>query len=240
MTRWLFVFAVLGSIPAGEAVAQHAASIGFEVTSPRGEFDLNTDDGLGVAITYLYSPHPSRAVSFGATGTFQSYGSNERRTALSTTIPDILVDVNTSNNNAFLGGVLQLAAPLGPVKPYARGSAGVAWFFTTTSLEDTRFEETIISDTNQSDGTWMWTAGGGMLLRVWEGEPRPPAEEGGAVREPVRAYVDLGAHAMRGGTVEYLREGSLVTDEGEFVIDERLAESDIEAVQYVIGVTFEF
>lgn len=238
MRPWPFATILIALLFPGGASAQHALSAGLELTSPRGEFDLNTDNGFGVALAYLYSPHPSRAFSFGATGTFQSYGSSERRTGLSNTIPDVQVDVNTSNNNAYAGGLLQLAAPLGPVKPYARGSAGVGWFFTTTSIEDTRFGETILSDTNQSDATWMWTAGGGLQVRIWQGDARPSVE--GPTREPVRAYLDFAGHAMRGGQVEYLREGSLVTDDGVLAIDERLVESDIEAMQYVIGVTFEF
>ena len=56
----------------------------------------------------------------------------------------------------------------------------------------------------------------------------------------MRAYIDLGARYVRGDEVEYLREGSLVTDDGEFNIDRRLARSEIALMQYQIAVTFEF
>jgi hypothetical protein len=59
-------------------------------------------------------------------------------------------------------------------------------------------------------------------------------------RDPVRAYLDLGARYLRGGEVEYLTEGTLVTDDGEVDLDERLVETEIEAMQYQIGLTVEF
>ena len=55
-----------------------------------------------------------------------------------------------------------------------------------------------------------------------------------------RLYVDVGARYLKGSEVEYLREGSLVTDDGEFDIDPRLARSEIEMVQYQVGVTVTF
>ncbi|MGH7564807.1 MAG: hypothetical protein ACREK5_10350, partial [Gemmatimonadota bacterium] len=125
-----------------------------------------------------------------------------------------------------------------------QGTGGFGWFFTTTSLQNRFTDETILSDTNQSDGTWIWGGGGGLLIRVYEGDSRPNVDARGRVlgqgREPVRAYLDLGARAIRGEEVEYLTAGSLVTDQGEVDIVRRLVESEIEAVQYQIGLTVEF
>ncbi|HUF88929.1 MAG TPA: hypothetical protein VMR66_02980, partial [Gemmatimonadota bacterium] len=116
------------------------------------------------------------------------------------------------------------------------------FFYTTTSLKDTRTDETILSDTNQSDATWVWGGGGGVRFRVWEGRPDPEeaARRASGPRSLPRAYVDVGARYLKGNEVEYLKEGSLVTDDGEFDIDPRLTRSEIEAVQYQIGVTVTF
>ena len=138
---------------------------------------------------------------------------------------------------------MQVKAPTGAVQPYLQGSGGFGWFFTTTSIDDPLTNVTVLSDTNQNDWTWIWGGGGGLLIRVYEGQPRPGFSGGQlreGVRDPVRAYIDLGARYVAGDEVEYLREGSLVTDDGELDIDRRLARSDIEAIQYQIAVTFEF
>jgi hypothetical protein len=233
---------ILLAVPA-VAAAQHQATIGLSITDPRGQFDRNTDTGFGFTGAYLYALTPNRSVAIGATGTLQTYGSVDRRAALSGTIPDITVDVETDNQTFFFQGLLQLKAPTGVVQPYIQGTGGFGWFFTRTSIDDPLTNVTILSDTNQDDGTWIWGGGGGLLIRVYEGQPRPGFSGGQlqeGVRDPMRAYIDLGARYMKGNEVEYLREGSLVTDDGELDIDRRLARSEIELIQYQIAVTFEF
>lgn len=226
------------------ALAQHQVTAAFAITDPRGQFDANTDTGYGFTGSYLYAFGQDRIFGLGLTGLVQSYGRTGRRAPLSPTIPDLRVDVETTNNTAMIQGLVQLKAPTGAVQPYLQGTGGFGWFFTTTSLQNRFTDETILSDTNQSDGTWIWGGGGGLLIRVYEGDPRPDVDARGRVlgqgRDPVRAYLDVGARAVRGDRVQYLTEGSLVTDEGEVDIDRRLVESEIEAVQYQIGLTVEF
>ena len=210
------------------------------ISSPRGEFDDNTDTGFGFTGGYLRSITGNRVVGVGLSGSFLGYGSTRRRAPLSNTIPDITVEVETSNNTAFVLGLLEVRVP-GRIQPYVQATGGGGFFYTTTSLEDTRTDQVIISDTNQSDATWVWGGGGGLRLRVWESTPDPQQE---AARGPrafrSRLYVDLGVRYLKGNEVEYLKEGSLVTDGGEFDIDPRLARSEIEVVQYQIGVAVTF
>jgi hypothetical protein len=210
------------------------------ISSPRGEFDDNTDTGFGFTASYLRSITGNRVVGVGISGSFLSYGSARRRAPLSNTIPDITVDVETSNNTAFVLGLLEVRVP-GRIQPYVQATGGGGFFYTTTSLEDTRTDQVIISDTNQSDATWVWGGGGGLRFRVWESTPDPAQE---AARGPdlsrSRLYADLGVRYLKGNEVEYLKEGSLVTDDGEFDIDPRLARSEIEVVQYQIGVSVTF
>ena len=242
-------FAVLSSIAlaALAPAAAHAQPDGpnlfagaLTISSPRGEFDDNTDTGFGVTGSYVRSITPNRVVGVGLSGSFLGYGSTRRRAPLSNTIPDITVDVETSNNTAFVLGLFEVRVP-GRIQPYLQAVGGGGFFYTTTSLEDTRTDQVIISDTNQSDATWVWGGGGGLRFRVWESTPDPEEE---AARGPAaprsRLYVDVGARYLKGNEVEYLKEGSLVTDDGEFDIDPRLARSEIEVVQYQIGVSVSF
>lgn len=243
MPRFAFValLALLPSTALAQIEGANQATAALAISTPRGQFDDNTDTGFGFTGAYVRSVTSNRVVGIGLSGTFLSYGSTSRRVPLSTTIPDITVDVETSNNTVFLLGLLEIRVP-GTFQPYVQAVGGGGFFYTTTSLENTRTDETILSDTNQSDATWVWGGGGGVRFQVWEGRPDP--EE--ATRRPdrprslPRAYVDVGARYLKGNEVEYLKEGSLVTDDGEFDIDPRLARSEIEAVQYQIGVTVTF
>jgi hypothetical protein len=229
----------------GVAIAQpegpNQASAALVISTPRGEFDDNTDTGFGFTGTYVRSITSNRVVGIGLSGSFLSYGSTSRRAPLSNTIPDITVEVETSNNTAFVLGVFEARVP-GRIQPYLQATGGGGFFYTTTSLEDTRTDEVILSDTNQSDATWVWGGGGGLRFRVWESTPDPQQTARGAddFRARARAYIDVSARYLKGNEVEYLKEGSLVTDDGEFDIDPRLARSEIEVVQYQIGVTVTF
>jgi len=138
-------------------------------------------------------------------------------------------------------GVFEVRVP-GRIQPYLQATGGGGFFYTTTSLEDTRTDVVILSDTNQSDATWVWGGGGGLRFRVWESTPDPQQAAPDREDSPLlsRVYVDAGVRYLKGSEVEYLKEGSLVTDDGEFDIDPRLARSEIEVVQYQIGVTVTF
>ena len=213
----------------------------FTISSPRGEFDDNTDTGFGFTGAYMRSITPNGVVSIGLSGSFLGYGSTSRLAPLSNTIPDILVEVETRNSTAFAVGTLEVAVP-GRFQPYVQATGGGAFFYTTTSLEDTQFDQVLLSDTNHSDQTWVWGGGGGLRIRVWEASPEfeDPTVEIEDLGTLPRAYVDFGVRYLKGSEVEYLKEGSLVTDDGEFEIDRRLARSEIEMVQYQIGITVRF
>jgi hypothetical protein len=244
MQRYAVAVALALTLLPGTALAQpegaNQATAALVISSPRGEFDDNTDTGWGFEGSYVRSITGNRVVGIGLSGSFLSYGNTSRRAPLSNTIPDITVEVETSNNTAFVLGLFEVRVP-GRFQPYLQAVGGGGFFYTTTSLEDTRTDEVILSDTNQSDATLVWGGGGGMRFRVWEGRPDP--EEEAARRESVslaRVYIDVGARYLKGDEVEYLKEGSLVTDDGEFDIDPRLARSEIELVRYHVGVTVTF
>ena len=236
-----FVLALI-VLPAS-AIAQpegaNQVTAALAISTPRGEFDDNTDTGFGFEGAYVRSITGNRVVGFGLAGSFLSYGSTTRRAPLSNTIPDITVDVETSNNTVFVLGLFEVRVP-GRFQPYLQATAGGGFFYTTTSLEDTRTNEVIVSDTNQSDATWVWGGGGGLRVRVWEARPDPEREAARPGASRSRVYVDAGVRYLKGNEVEYLKEGSLVTDDGEFDIDPRLARSEIELVRYQVGVTVTF
>lgn len=230
MRRHLFFLAALLSL-APPAHAQHRVNVALAVSDPRGEFDVNTDTGYGLVGGYRYGIGGG-VLGIGLEGAFQTYGNARRRAPLSPTIPEIRVDVETSNNSTYLLGAIELEPPTGPVRPFGMLNGGFSLFYTTTSLEDPLTNRRILTHTNKSDWTWVWGAGGGLRIRVHE---TPRLE-----RAPSRLWVDLGATWQKGGEVEYLREGTLVTDSGQVDIDRRLARSEIELLLYRLGVTYQF
>ena len=233
MRRLAFGLLALLVLAPPTARAQHRAGVGLSFSDPRGDFDANTDTGFGASVWYRYAIVPNGALSIGVDGTFQQYGSTRRQAPLSTTIPDIRVEVDTSNHTSFLMGAVELEAPTGRLRPYGVATGGFGFLFTTTSLENPLTDEAVLTDTNKSDWTWMWGGGGGVRLLVSERARL-------AAQPPARIFVDAGATRIFGGEVEYLREGTLITDEGEFDIDQRLARSEVDLVHYHLGVTFEF
>jgi hypothetical protein len=231
MRRLVFALTALLLVP-GLAHAQHRLGAALAITDPLGEFDVNTDTGYGFAMWYRHPFGPHNALAIGVDGSLHGYGSTTRRAPLSPTIPEIMVDIETNNSTTYLEGSLEVAAPSGRFRPYALLSGGAGFFFTTSNLQDPETGEVILSDTNQSDWTWIWRAGGGLRYRVHE-----RSREG---REPARIFVDIGATRLAGGDVEYLREGSLVTEDGEFDLDRQLTHSEIELILWWVGVAFEF
>lgn len=225
------------------ALAQHQATISFVTADPRGTFDINTDAGFGVSGSYLYALTSNRAIAVGATGSFLRYGSASRRLTVSSALPGFQLDVDTNNDTVFTAGVVQFKAPFGEVEPYAQGMAGVGIFYTRTSVKNIRNDENIDSFTDNTDATFVWGGGGGLLVQLYQGKTEPPPpefEEVEKAREPVRVYLDLGARYLKGNEVSYLREGTLPDDVGDFDVDPRLVETQVEAVRYEIGVTVQF
>ena len=172
MLRSSFVLLLFAAQPLlAQPEAANLVTASFVVSTPRGAFDDNTDTGYGFTGSYVRSISPNGVVGIGLSGSFLGYGSTSRRVPLSSTIPDILVDVETNNNTAFVLGVLEVRVP-GSFQPYVQATGGGGFFYTTTTLEDTENGIPIVSDTNHDDGTWVWGGGGGIRFRFWQGRPR--------------------------------------------------------------------
>lgn len=101
--------------------------------------------------------------------------------------------LTTTNNIIWAGLGPQLMVPRGPVRPYVNAAAGFSVFSTQSTLRRRDTDEELASDNNKTDGTWAWSGGGGVLLRVAPG-----------------FALDVGARYHANGSVEYLRRGGIV------------------------------
>ena len=95
----------------------------------------------------------------------------------------------------------------GSVSPYVDGLLGVSYFWTSTSLEDDYNEEDIHLETNYDDAAMTYGFGGGVKIKIGSSKKRKHLSSG------EKYFIDLSFRYLFGGKVEYLTEGSIVSDE---------------------------
>ena len=208
------------------------AAVNFIVGVPQNEFETNVDNnGYGIDLEggVVFAPAP---FMLGGDIGFLVYGSESRNEPFSTTIPDVTVDVNTTNNIVFANLFLRLQPDFGFVKPYADGIIGFKYLFTRTTIENEGFDdEEIASSTNFDDTAFSYGFGGGVHIRLttlggFENETGPTL------------LLHLGARLLKGSEAEYLKEGSIRRENGEVEFDVEKSETDI--LLFRIGLGLEF
>jgi len=207
--------------------------IGFMLAFPQGEFKQNvnkTGIGLGLNFAYLFRPFP---FSIGAEGAYIMYGHTTRKAPWSETIPDVTVDVETSNNIAQIHLFLRLQPNEGPVRPYIDGLVGLNYLWTETSVKSERrlsSGEDIATSTNKQDMAFSYGGGGGIKVRVHENV----TDEG----RPLSVLIDLRLRYLVGGKAEYLKEGSGHIVNGKVYYDVYTSTTDLLSGQIGVSVVF--
>lgn len=237
----LFTLIILLS---GSVICQQSASaqeldagINFQVVLPQNEFgeSINTT-GLGVNLNGLYR-FPQSPFGLGLDFNFINFGRDTRDEPLSSTIPDLKVRVENEYNlvQGFL--VAKVQPQDGVLRPYAEGLAGFNYFYTQTSIENRRSpgDEPIATDTNFEDWAFAWGGGGGLMIRVFD---RRGSEKYNSENPLAAGYLNLGARYLNGSEAEYLREGSIVVNNGNVTYDTLQSRTDMLVLQ--IGFIFRF
>jgi len=170
---------------------------------PQGEFKDNVGSiGGGITGQVSWSPSQRMPFSVGLNLGLLIYGSESRREPFSTTIPDVTVQVNRTNNLMNFHFLFRIIPQKGDVRPYLEGLFGGAYLFTQTKIENTSGGEEIASSVNFDDYAWNYGGGGGLMFCVHrEKEP-----ELGKISE---IFIDLNARYLYGTRADYLREGSI-------------------------------
>ena len=204
--------------------------LNFMAGFPQGEFKDNVDEnGFGIGGEILYSPSTS-PFGIGISLGFMNYGEESRREPFSTTIPDVEVEVSTTNNIVMGHLLFRAQSKIGPIRPYLDGLVGFNYLFTETRIEDVDDEEEIASSTNLDDGVFSYGAGGGVMLRLFTSK----AKKG----KVWSILLDLGARYILGGEAEYLKEGSIKRVGGRVVFDKIKSKTDLLTAR--LGVIVEF
>lgn len=245
---------LLASVAGSEPVIRIGGN--FDLGYPQEEFRDNVDNtGVGGGL-FLAIGSTDVPVGIGASVDIMEYGRETREAPWSTTIPDVFVDVETTNNLVAAHLFVRLQPSSGFFQPYAEGLIGLHYLSTSTSVSDQGEEsEAIASTKHLSDVVFSYGAGAGVMFRVWKPSDKSDPEEdlawkddpdeeiegveAGEGKDKVKVEsigIFLDARYLRGGEAEYLREGSITIEDGRVEYDVRRSRTDI--VVFRIGLSF--
>lgn len=234
LTMLLFL-GVSGTICAQEFQAELDLGVGI----PQGDFRDQSDQiggGIDLMAGYRFANSP---VMLGLEFGFMNFGTDTREEPISTTIPDLRVEVENSYNLVHGDLLLRLIAPPSIIRPYVDGLFGFNYFFTETVIRDRDDffgDDEVLSDTNFEDTALSYGFGAGMQIRLWQRKGEITRTPGDI--EPSSVYLNLRGRYMFGREAEYLQKGSIRTDNGQVVYD--VSQSTTDLLHLKLGVVVNF
>jgi hypothetical protein len=204
----ILALAVWGALNIPFALAQKFdVGVDFLTGLPQNEFrDKTREVGYGVSghFGFFLGDTP---VMVGADIGYLRYGTEKHWEPLSDSIPELSVDVKTTNNILMLHGFTRLQPQDGAVRPYIEGLYGFKYLFTRTSITDNWYDETIASSTNYDDVVNSRGLGAGVDIKLWDGPKRPLR---GGVFD---ISLNLSARYLWGSKADYMKKGSIIRNE---------------------------
>ena len=227
----LAILAIIISSASVSAQTNFMGGLHFNAGFPQGDFKEQLDrNAFGAGAQFFYSPSRS-PFAIGVELGVKNYGNESRREPFSTTIPDVTVKVETSNNmvDGFL--IFRGQVPNGPIRPYVDGLVGFNYLFTETKISDASDGDQVAKSTNQDDAVFAYGAGGGLMVQIYDGGK----EEG---KKPFQILLDAGMRYVIGGEAQYLKEGSIRREGGSVTYD--LIESKTDMLRLHVGIVGRF
>ncbi len=220
----LVALGATGSRAAAQQPAWAHVDLGLLVAQPVGEFDRYVDTGWGVGGALRLKPSAASPLSLRVDLGFVNYGRERKPVCFGGGVGcRVELDLTTSNN-IFAGSIgPELELPVGPIRPYANAGVGLAYFATESSVEgSTGSQEPFARTTNYDDGSFAWSAGGGVRIPFH------------TRRTPIA--LDIGARYLDNGRVSYLTEGAIEDQpDGSLILHPTRSEANL--VVYRIGVS---
>ncbi|MEZ4700114.1 MAG: hypothetical protein R2834_07270 [Rhodothermales bacterium] len=206
------------------------AGIDFAVGVPVGDFsDSVGHPGFGISGMGLLQFGSSPAM-LGIDLGYLVYGFERRTEPFSTTIPDVRVRVETTNNIALGHLFFRFQPTANRVQPYAQALLGFKYLFTQTSIKDIGSDEDVASSTNFDDIAASYGIGAGVDFVLGS----TTSETG----HTTSFLLHVGADYLLGGNASYLKRGSIRRENGQVTFD--VLESRTDVVLPRIGVDFTF
>ncbi len=209
-------------------------AVHFNGGFPQGEMKDNIDrNAFGLGGQFFYSPQKS-PLAIGLDLGWMNYGNESRREPFSTTIPDVTVNVETSNNIVQAFFVLRGQMPEGPIRLYGDALVGFNYLYTETRITDSDFlAEDIASSTNQDDAAFAYGFGGGVMVPVFTRKA-----EAGQGKKPLQVLLDGGVRYVLGGEAEYLKKGSIRREDGAVTFDTIKSKTDMLKLHLGVAIRF--
>ncbi len=204
-----------------EDVLRRRAFLGVNVVGafPTGTFKQYVDTGFGLGGYFVYAFDQQGVFGLRLDFAWVQYGSETLRRAL---VQRIMVDVTTRNHiySVIIGPQLSIRSE--SVSPYLNGGLGFSYFETRSSVSGTDeiTDQDFASTRHFYDTTFAWALGGGICVAI------------------ARNFnLELAAHYLWNGQVNYLREGS-IRDLPDGSVDFDPIESETNLVLVKLGASF--
>lgn len=212
------------------AQIQPGGKVNFIMGLPVGEFADNVNNpGFGVDLTggIAFAPAP---VMIGLNAGFLIYGLERRNEPFSTTIPDVTVEVQTTNNIAFGHLFFRVQPQKGRLQPYFDALFGFKYLYTQTSVNSEQSGESIATSVNYDDVAASYGAGAGVDFHVYS--------KYGERSRPVSIAIHIGARYLLGGSADYVKNGAIRREEGSVFVDVTRSRTDL--ITPMLGASFRF
>lgn len=236
MCKKIILFLPLFLIFTGYIEAQNKSfGLNFMLGFPQAEFKENVDRvGFGLSGEFVFTPNNSLPLSFGINVGYLNYGSETRRERFSATIPDILVEVDRTNNLVNSHLLARFGPVRGLIRPYFEALLGGSYIFTETSInDDYGYSEKIASNTNFEDWAWSYGGGGGVSIYLTRFD-NPDNPQIGVFD----LFLDLKIRYLYGSRARYMKEGSVKIIDGFAYYDIYESKTDILTFQLGVSVCF--
>jgi len=237
--RFLRVAVVVAGLIAAAAVplaAQNSTrnifSISLGAGFPMGAFRASMgQDGGQINLSYARRPR-HLPLYFGFDLDLFIYGISTREEDL-VGIPEMTVDVETDNNIVQGLFFVRFQPGSGAVQPYVEGLAGVNYLFTNTTVTEQGFPyDEIATHVNFSSFALAAGVGAGVDIHLWGGRPA-----GGGLRTS-EWFLDVKGRYLTGSRARYLKEGSIIYQNGKAIFVYQESTTNILSVQ--VGLTARF
>lgn len=210
-------------------------ALDLDIGVPQREFSDQLDRvGVGLGISGAYQ-FPGTPVMLGLDFGFMNFGKDVREEPLSTTIPDLRVEVE-NRYNLIQGNLLIRFIPQQQAfRPFVEGLFGFNYFFTETAILErgSRSSDDKLRDTNFEDVALSYGIGAGLQLRVYHDKVADREEI-----SPASVYLTLGSRYMMGREAEYLQQGSIQIENGNVFYD--ISRSKTDLLYFKFGVVISF
>ncbi|MCS7053744.1 MAG: acyloxyacyl hydrolase [Ignavibacterium sp.] len=211
-------------------IYSQSASLNFSIAFPQGEFKEKVNNaGFGLNGDILFiSPKPKTPFGIGLNLSFYIYGSESRREPLSTTIPDVTVNVDRTNNLSNFHLLFLVGFPKGRIRPYLEGLFGGSYLSTTTSVKSENTGNDFASSTNFEDYAWSYGGGFGFSYFL----------SGDFNSNQDLLFLDFKLRYLYGTEASYLKPGSIRIQNGNLVYDVNRSRTDL--ISAHLGVKYYF